>query len=143
MAEPVPAIRLAPRIHADVIGDEALVISFETGKYYTIRGTGADLIRSLVVGPVHEDQIRDALEADFPEESSFIRELRRTEIEGFMATLLSERLVERAFCDKKTHVAFTGSYGFQQLEVMDDLADLLLIDPIHDVTGSGWPNKSS
>jgi hypothetical protein len=139
MAE-TPHLRLIPEaVHADVMGDEALVLSFETGKYYTIRGSGADIIRALAVGPVHEDAILGALATDFPDVSDTTRV---ADTEGFVAMLLAERIVERAYSDATTRIAFTGSYGFQPLEIEAGLADILTLDPIHGVSREGWPKKA-
>jgi hypothetical protein len=38
----------------------------------------------------------------------------------------------------ETH-AIAGSWSSPVLSIYDDMQDLLLLDPIHDVDESGWP----
>ena len=141
MSQDTQHIRLKQAgVHADVVDDEAIVISFATGRYYTIRGTGAYIIGALARGPVEIGSVLTGLAMIY---SDVPIEKLRTDLHGFRDELLREGLIERyAWSGAETEVKFRGAYGFQPIEIEARLADILTLDPIHEVSAEGWPNRS-
>ena len=119
------------------IGDEAIACSFVTGKYYAIRGTGAYIVGAITNAPISERVLVRAIQARFPEEKNVAADVR-----ALVAELLREGVLERYFSDDLDHEPLIeGAYGFQPIDVRTELADILVLDPIHDVAPAGWPER--
>jgi len=136
--DPEPKLRLPPAgVHAARIGDEAIACSFVTGKYYAIRGTGAYIVGAITNAPISERVLVRAIQARFPEEKNVAADVR-----ALVAELLREGVLERYFSDDLDHEPLIeGAYGFQPIDVRTELADILVLDPIHDVAPAGWPER--
>jgi len=125
-------------ISCERLDGEMVIISFETGKYFNSNGAAADILY-LIENSVDRSlwgQILGTQFSDFEESSSGIAE--------FLGLLLEEKIVlESSEVVVKTIDLPTdyqrGAWQKPALLVFDDLADLLLIDPIHDTSLEGWP----
>jgi len=125
-------------ISCERLDGEMVIISFETGKYFNSNGAAADILY-LIENSVDRSlwgQILGKEFSDFEESSSGIAE--------FLGLLLEEKIVlESSEVAVKTIDLPTdyqrGAWQKPALLVFDDLADLLLIDPIHDTSLEGWP----
>lgn len=121
---------------SEALEGEVMVINFETGSYYNLNATAAFLWEQLRAGRTieqltHELQSRfdvgaDAAQAavaqvvDFLKQESLIVE---TEVAG-------------------TAEAYTGAktpFAAPIVDKYDDMQEMLLADPIHDVDEAGWP----
>lgn len=132
-----------PPVAVEVIEGEAVLINFDSGSYYSSQGLGskiielvreprsiADLAKALADPGVGRDEALEALVA------------------GFIEELLTENLVAPvgAVDDRRSERvspnggAGSGGYDAPVLHKYTDLADLLLLDPIHDADAAGWPN---
>ena len=122
---------------------EIIAIDFSTGKYASFVGPSADIITLLQEGVPREGwlpliaQEFDSVPAD---------EAVDDEIDRFLETLAGHGLIEST--DVVTGQLDSLPQDYQRtawstplLAIEDDLADLLVIDPIHDVTDDGWPSK--
>ena len=120
----------------DVFEDgEAAIIDLRTGTYYSLNTSGAALWPHLVDGTNI-----DALIAAAGATGTLADEVR-----AFVASLLSEGLVEEtpdsvASTDVAVATPITTAPSFERF---DDLQELLLLDPIHDVGDAGWPQKAN
>lgn len=118
-----------PTIAAEYIDGEVVLVSFETGHYYSLRETAADIWRLLdgglpidEVAGVYGDSASDA-------------------VRGFIASLQSERLMVPGVNGQTQSEPITvGPYVQPVLERFEEMAEMLLYDPIHDVDQTGWPN---
>lgn len=123
-----------------MIDGEALLIAFETGAYFSARGTGAAIIEAVLdAKPVSR------IIGGFTPTDSFPREEIERLVTLFMQELRNEGLVVVA-------PPFEGASDLQEqefgrlafdppvLEKYRDLEDLLVLDPIHDVDAAGWPS---
>lgn len=131
-----------PNIVHEDFGDEMVVVHLDTGKYYSFNPGGA-FVWSLLPGGVTVGEILDESLARFT--------APRTEIENatraFLQQLADETLVVPAPAPagrsaRPTPEPATSREEFAapRFEVFDDMEDLLLLDPIHDVDETGWPN---
>lgn len=128
-------------VHADVVDDQAIVISFASGNYYTIDGTGAFIIKAMTLAPVRAQDVLDALNQTYAPIGAPERTLQ---LGVFFGELLREELVEGvAYTGPKPGIVFHGPYGFQPIQKESRLADILTLDPIHEVTASGWPEAKN
>ena len=128
-------------IHSDkvaheIIDGEAIIIHFNTGNYYSLEGFSAQLWQWLAAG-ASRSQILDAFKDLQPGQ---VQSLDR-----FFDDLVKEELVERKVADPgrppvpslpRQAVAFDPP----KFAKYDDMHNLLLADPIHEVDEQGWPN---
>jgi len=121
---------------------EVVIISFETGKYFNSNGPAADILHLIEQG-VPQSSWESVLSNSF---TNF--QLNLEEIESFLNLAIEEKIVipgAKAAATIATLPAdyARGSWSAPQLRIFDDLADLLLIDPIHDTSVEGWPTTAN
>lgn len=115
---------------------EFVVLDLGSGKYFSLAGSAAIVWRGLMAG-----HSVDTLSAGLPQDDA-----RRGLVAGLVETLLVHNLLVPAGAAQPADpavpavlAASTGGFG---VDVFEDLADLLVADPIHDVdTRIGWPHK--
>lgn len=136
MAEP---IRVSPWVTHERLDDEVIAINLETGAYYALDGVAADCWALVAAGSSIDDTIgvvcdRYTVDAD----------RARADVEAFVAELLAERLVVDSDNGTITELTLPApteprAYSPPAVQKYDDLEDLLLLDPIHEVDEAGWP----
>lgn len=138
MTEPVLQINANGLVH-DTIDGEAIVLNVESGTYYSLYGSAADIWNLLAVGGLQSDLCR-VLADHYGSPQGLDDDVR-----SFVRSLQDEGLVVLA--DGKTHAPMperldSPSQVWEKpaLKAYEDLQDLLTIDPIHDVDDRGWPN---
>lgn len=121
------------------IEGEVVAISLTSGSYYSMVGTAADAWELLVKGASAE-AIAHNLAGRYDASEVEIQ----NSVEEFISQLLAESLVvavpesEAAsadFVSVPEKLAFTPP----SFERFDDMKDMLILDPIHDVSDAGWP----
>jgi len=132
--------RFVPRnrdIAAEDFDGEFVVLDLGSGKYYSLAGGSAVVWRGLMAG-----HTVDTLCAALPDGDP-----RRAEVLGLVDSLLAYNLIVRAEPDGAVAPAenveeLAQSSGPYHAEMFEDLADLLIADPIHDVDpDAGWPHR--
>ena len=121
-------VRNTPEIVWERSGDETVLINLETGFYFSLNKCGSDVWEQALStngGPV-------SYPGSGQELTDFLHELR----------------LHNLVINQKTQAAGVTSdnrdlEGSPILYAHSDLAELLLLDPIHDVDGEqGWPETS-
>jgi hypothetical protein len=115
--------------------NEIVIANYVTGAYYSLTGSGAEIWLGLRAG-VSVEEIATRLGANNV----------ATEVDAFVTRLGDEAII--APVDSPIHrVAWSPAPGFKfsspLLERFDDLRDLLLLDPVHDVDDIGWPHSAN
>lgn len=135
----------APQVIADVIGGEAVIVNLSTGSYFSLRDTAAIIWQALEQGEAIDDLITNMIQ-----QYTGSAEVIRSSILELISKLIEEDLiipVESASAENQAprefpaH-AFPDRVPFQVpvVEKYTDMADLLLLDPIHEVDeDQGWP----
>ena len=140
----------AAHVVSDVFEDgEAAVIDLRSGVYFSLNPTGALLWPLLVEGTTV-----DALVAHARAATDGDGEVPGA-VAAFVASLVGAELVEE-LADAAANGTGSGTGGAPlapagervpfvapALERFDDLQDLLLLDPIHDVGEQGWPHTAN
>ena len=135
-----------PTVSMERLDGETIVIDFESGRFYSFRESAADLLFLISLGiefELFESIIRKYFSVH---ESTDLSE----DIGSFIETILSLNLIEMAILVDEIGSSpianvelpedyLRGDWVSPLLVSNDELADLLKIDPIHDVTESGWP----
>lgn len=129
------------RIIFEQFDEETVVVNIESGYYYSLSPSGFGILELLRDG-VHASALPAALFADEAERAE-----RSESVQVFVARLLAEGIVrERAEAptiaggERAPLYAAGAPYAPPALERYDEVRDLLLIDPVHQVDPSfGWP----
>ena len=126
-----------PMLISRQFGDEVVLANYASGIYYNLDGTGAQIWLGINAGKTVE-QIVDGFSAVAKVDRSTIDQSVRT----FVDHLLAEGIIISGQPTSSTRdwsPIISGAFSVPQLERFDDLRDLLLLDPIHDVGENGWP----
>lgn len=133
----------APDVVAEDFGGEIVVLNLANGKYFSLLGVSADIWRDLAQGYRPQDIIGHAKEAG-------------QEVEAAVSALIADMIREGLFRPAPDHAAdwtppaeaagvalsLASCTEVPGLEAFDDMAELILADPIHDVDADiGWPVK--
>ncbi len=130
----------APRMMHETIENETVVIDSETGVYFSITGSGYLIVNALDQG-ARVAELTAWLAAIFDLDASALH----PQVEGFVAQLLTEALVVPTAAPGAT-AEFAPpkgeTYAPPVLEKFTDMQDLLMMDPIHEVSDAGWPHRA-
>ena len=129
-----------PMLVSRQFDDEIILANFETGLYYSLTGTGADIWLGLKSGATVEE-----IAAAFRMSGALVATVRTEDVKSFVEKLLSEKIVaphdgnpDRQPWSPK----FSDPVSPPVLDRFDDLRDLLFLDPVHDVSEAGWPVRA-
>jgi hypothetical protein len=137
-----------PTVSMERLDGETIVIDFESGRFYSFRESAADLLWLISLG-IEFALFESVLQRYFSIQD--INELTR-DVDSFIETILSLNLIEKIVVNSEIDSAGLSDVELPEdylrrdwvsplLVSNDELSDLLKIDPIHDVTESGWPES--
>lgn len=130
----------APDVVAEDFGGEIVVLNLLNGKYFSLLDVSADIWRDLALGYRPQDII-DHTAAARPDLEASVVSL----IEGMIHEELIRPRAEAVGWIAPAEVASSAASlalcaTVPQIEAFDDMAELILADPIHDVEADiGWP----
>ncbi len=123
------------------------MVNLKSGSYYSLDKVGADVWDLLVQGSTMKEvtqgiaQRYDALQAEV--ESAVHRLVEELMKEDLVAPVITEEAECPAEPGLPVHPATNMErlrFETPVLQKYTDMQDLLLLDPIHDVDETGWPN---
>jgi hypothetical protein len=134
-----------PKVAHEAYENEVIIINLESGHYYNTDRAGADVWNGIEKG-----LDLDALVADMADKYDGDKDQMKASILGFIEQLKDEDLIVPAN-GPLPQVAAGGniphavkvSFETPRLNKYSDMQELLLLDPIHDVDATGWPNRPS
>lgn len=124
--------------HEDFDG-ESVMLDLETGKYFSLSRSASFIVETILGGASLDETIARCAGAEH---------LGRAAVTGLLQLLVAYRLIEQS----KTSPAGSGLEKAASVpvdeppvvEVFDDLADLIMADPIHEVDEErGWPIRKA
>ncbi len=133
-----------PAVIAEVIDGEAIIVNLDSGAYYSLRGS-ACAIWELFAQQLTAAEVTATLTARYAGSPAVI--------EAGVKTLLDELVGEQLLTpaadglpaslppSANGHAAHPP-FEPPMLEKFTDMADLLLLDPIHEVDEMGWPHAA-
>jgi hypothetical protein len=132
------------RVVHETIDGETIVIDLETGTYYSLRGSAPEVWALLVAG-WSEQKVIAELQRRYADESETVP----VATSALIDQLHEEGLLEE--CErngqplpKLPEAARPGeAFAAPVLERFTDMEYFLMLDPIHEVAGSGWPHVSA
>jgi hypothetical protein len=143
MDDPQSVIKVnAPTVAYEFVDDEAIIINFETGVYHSLRGVGLAAWQH-IAGTNTRASLMAAITSTYDGDHDDLR----LAMENFLDDLIQADLVELVRgtslpgADPDASVNERLPFEPPVLETFGDMADYLLMDPIHEVDDSGWPNK--
>ena len=137
-------------ISMERLDGETILINFDSGEYFSFQGSSADLLWLISAGvnreswlaciasafpdvtppdPTIEEQINEFL-ADLVAAGIIVEVGGEIQVDAVADPVLPDDYVRDAWMPPSVHAN-------------DDLADLLVIDPIHDTSEDGWPETRS
>jgi hypothetical protein len=133
-----------PHVIHEVFDDEVVIVNLESGRYYTMSEVGAGIWQLIRDGAAVE-----AICAAVNRQYDGAPAKMTAAVEGFLDELEREGLVVPAARDVATPYApvsdepgnQTRTFQPPSLHKYTDMEDLLLLDPIHEVDATGWPNR--
>lgn len=131
----------SPLVATQEIEGEAVLINFDTGCYYSANRTGA-IVLQLLRRDLSAPEISADLASRFAVSLPVVAEglvsfLSHAEGEGLIVA--GEQSSAHSDGPGGSSARSEGEYLPPLLEKFDDLQDLLMLDPIHDVDQAGWP----
>ena len=129
------------RILHETVSNETLIIDSETGIYHILRGSGAEIWQMIIQGldlsslidQIAQQSTTPRTEIE-PAVQKFVNELQQAGLVSLSAGEAPSAVVAGA-PQGQTAAAFVPP----ELHTFNDMNDLLLIDPIHEVAETGWP----
>jgi len=136
----------SPNVVYETFENEIVVVHFESGNYYSLEKSAADIWSSIARGMTLAE-IAQALNRLYREVPPDIEE----QVGQFVAELRQESLVTADGQDAPVDMgkgeklpdspvpSEQSAYESPVLQRYTDMQDMLLLDPIHEVDESGWP----
>ena len=128
----------------EYLDDEVIIANLDSGIYYSARGVGISIWELLVAG--HTQGSAQALLAErYPSASEGLGSALRE----FVLDACNERLLIEAAAEESTiviaqqEIHYPQTYQPPVLEKYEEMKDLLLLDPVHEVDEQGWPSRSA
>jgi Coenzyme PQQ synthesis protein D (PqqD) len=134
-----------PQVVHQTVDEETVIVDLGTGSYYSLRGS-AQVIWSALERGLDVPHVVDEVSGRFEGSPDEIGSL----VESFVSKLAEDRLIVGLEGDgpvaspEPDGVAPSGdrpAFEAPVLERFDDLQDLILLDPVHEVSEEqGWPH---
>lgn len=127
-----------PHVIAENIEGDTIILNFDSGSYYSLNAWGSIAWDGYCAGLGTEELVSAMAPAAGVDAATVARDL-----ETFAAQLTGEQLLVEAHgnaaTDSYTFDAPECAYEAPAATVFNDLQELLLLDPIHDVDSGDWP----
>ncbi|GAB4027782.1 PqqD family protein [Spirosoma gilvum] len=131
---------ISPAIVSEHFDDEVIIVNMSRGNYYSLRDSAAIVWQGLEAG-ASEDTLLTYLSSTYSTDETVIG----ASLRSFFDQLVTEELLVEGTPPplaplQNRHIQ--KPFVPPTLEVYTDMADLLTLDPIHDVSPvDGWPIK--
>ncbi len=129
-----------PKVVSETLDGETIVINLDTGSYFSLNAT-ASMVWDLLVDGYTRAAMVSALGSRF----DVADDRAEQALDIFIAQALEDGLIAPASGPVRADLrvdAVSDRLVFEQpvAQRYDDMRELLLADPIHDVSSAGWPH---
>lgn len=120
--------------------DETIIVNLPIGHYYSLRGTANFIFNNLKEGACLTEIVNE-INSHYNIENQEINK----SVEKFIGELNDFQLL--VFSDTSTFIPMQSNglkkiFKEPEIEIFDDMQELLMLDPVHDVDSiNGWPLK--
>lgn len=132
-----------PPMIAELVEGEVIAIDLDRGSYYSLVGPAAEVWGALLAGRTCQEILAAA---KIPSDPEVLEQAAGAKLKGFVESLLVEQLIrpaapqDRAASNTPLAAIAPWSEGGLRFERFNDMQDLLILDPIHEVDDeAGWP----
>jgi hypothetical protein len=137
---------ISPQVIHEVIDGETMLVRLDSGNYYNMNATGGQVWAFIEKG-ASESQIVCEFNALYEDDKNIIGE----QIAIFIKQLIAEELIfpnghspdAKADFKSDSLQQMTNLFEPPLINKYSDMQELLILDPIHDVSDAGWPNPKS
>lgn len=122
-------MKVNPKVVCDKFEDEIVVVNLDSGIYYSLKNTAADLW-ALVEKNCSKEQVLNVF--------TTLTDSQKKEVNDFLDFLVEENLVDEI----ESNASFDERMTFRAIEYskFEDMSDLIMLDPIHESDDQkGWP----
>ena len=131
-----------PDVVAEDFGGEIVVLNLSNGRYFSLLGVSADIWRDLVAGHKPYSLVDCAAAVRAPLGEAVVALIASMVEEGLIRPLADSASRSMPSEAASAAVALRAGEDVPPMESFDDMAELILADPIHDVEEDiGWPVK--
>jgi hypothetical protein len=130
-----------PHVIGEVLEGELVLVHFASGCYFSLQGTAADICNLLRAGRTTE-QVGVALASHH----QLSEEDMAAAVGAFVERLVQEELLVPAESPPASEANIgpvAATFSPPVLEKFDDMAEQLLLDPIHEIDQSNWLVRQS
>ena len=132
----------SPDVVHETVDGEVVIVHLRNGSYYSLDGVGAE-IWHLLAGGSAVNQVMDSICGAYAGEAAIIQQSIRHLVENLCREDLlvpGPGRVEQRLPALSVTADDGAVYTPPVLQKYTDMEELLLVDPIHDVTEAGWPH---
>ncbi len=149
---PSERFKVHPKIVSETIDGEVIMLNLDRGRYYSLTLAGTDAWNAIGRAASGEEIVAELLARYDGARSEveqavhqLLDELSREELILPLPSGTAEKAASSLNGSPPAEVPPGGRQPFQApvLQTYTDMEDLLLLDPIHEVDESGWPNRPS
>lgn len=130
-----------PNIASELFDGELVIAHYGSGLYYSISASGALIWQGLRHG-LADTEVEGWLAAHYPGQEAEIASV----VTSFIDRLNDEALLIPLTTDVPRGPPLPrlngGRFEAPMIERFDDLQELLLVDPVHEVDSAGWPRRA-
>ena len=126
----------SPQIVSEIIDGEAVILDLRCGRYWTTDGVGAEVWRVASEG-LPRGRIVLSCRNYFPDHDVVENDVHALLDDFVAAGLLVHR--DESMPSDESAPKWPPTYTAPVLQCYDDLADMMALDPVHDVGATGWP----
>jgi hypothetical protein len=125
----------------EVLDGEGVIVDLSSGHYHAANGVALDIWLALDAGHDQAAIIGSVVTAksDAPDDAA-------AQVGAFIDSLAASGLIVPSATGRAAPAdppaPTPGPWTAPAFESFDDLEDLLLLDPVHDITADGWPNAA-
>lgn len=130
-----------PDVVWECVDGEAVLIDFRTGCYFSVAQTGADVLKLLLAGyrvAAASECLATAFDRPLAEVTA--------DVAAFVDKLHAEGLlvpIPVALANPGPAALESRAYSIPTYDKFSDMADQLLLDPIHEIPQQGWPVRDA
>ncbi len=129
----------SPTVIAENFDDEFVIVNLQQGIYFSLRNTAAHFWSLLMSGFSTTEILTNMLIIYQCDEKELSEDLN-----FFIENLLAEQIIVQSSIEKPEQLILTAPkdklpYNKPVIERFNDMQEILLLDPVHDVDREGWP----
>ncbi|GAA4833763.1 hypothetical protein [Algivirga pacifica] len=124
------------KIVSDKFDMETIVVNLFTGSYYSLKGSAIHIFNCLEFSSHTTSTLKNYF-VDLTEEQAL-------QIDSLIEQMLSENLLLEQTQSPLIGQENIEKVNYQEIsfEVFNDMQELILLDPIHEVDAKGWPHEN-